>query len=581
MLVAARRAGVGIQSVCGGTGSCSLCVVELEPETGLIAPAEEREDLDSVGAGPNARLACRVLVDRDLNVSVPVRSFMASQRLHLEAFESAVEVEPAVTVRVVSLPEPDGQGEGNGVAAVRRGICMALADPNIEVPPGVVAGIGALPAGNGDQVRVVLKGRSVVSVARPGSALLGLAVDVGTTKLAGYLVDLETGKTLAAAGLMNPQIAFGEDVMARIAYAMRSPQDARELRRVVVDRINHLVRKMCRTVRVSSRDIVDVVAVGNTAMHHILLGLPVEQLGRAPYLAVETDALDVNASDIGLEVEPGVWLHALPNVAGFVGADHVAFLLATLDIHADGVVLGLDVGTNTEITLRTPDGMLCCSCASGPVFEGAHIRDGMRASKGAIERLRIEESGQVEYQTVGGGAPVGLCGSGVLDVVAQLRARGIISASGAFRDHAGVAQGSRGKAFLIAPRQVTAHGEQVLFTAEDVGQVQLAKAAIRAGTEILLEDAGLKDSDIGHVVLAGTFGTYLDPASAVSIGMFPDLPMSRFQQVGNAAGAGARAALVSVRARERAAEIAEADTYVELMTHSRFADIFTESLLLG
>lgn len=574
LLEAARRARVGLQSVCGGGGTCHLCVVELDRSAALPTPRAERDLLDHVGAGPTARLACRVQIDRDLSVTVPTRSLTANQRLHLETVGTAVELDPAVTVRQVVI-----ENGRDGLST--EDLARALGEPDIEIPQGILPGSLLIRNGAGRRVQVAVRRRAVVCVAPPGSPLLGVAIDVGTTKLAAYLVSLETGETFAADGLMNPQIGYGEDVMGRIACAMRSPSNAIAMQHLLIAKINRLIRTLCRKAHVGTAHVVDMVAVGNTAMHHLLLGLPVDQLGRAPYRAAATDPMDVRATDLGLEVGNGVWLHTLPNVAGFVGADHVAMVFAAVDASPKSVVLGLDIGTNTEITLRTPQLTICCSCASGPVFEGAHIRSGMRASKGAIERLRLDESGAVEYQTVGGAAPAGLCGSGVLDAVAELLLHGVLAASGAFQEAPGVVRGTRGKAFMVAPAAESAHGEDVLLTAEDVAQVQLAKAAIRAGTQILLHEARIAPGDIDEIVLAGTFGTYLNPTSAIAIGMLPPIPPARLRQVGNAAGAGARAALLSLRARDDAEKLARRMRYVELMTHPRFPDEFTDALLLA
>ncbi|MFA5787776.1 MAG: 2Fe-2S iron-sulfur cluster-binding protein, partial [Actinomycetota bacterium] len=331
LLEAARQAGVGLQSVCGGQSTCNLCVVELDPCVELPAPPEEREALNDVGAGPNARLACKVAVDRDLTVSVPACSLTANQRLHLEALGTPVDIQPAVVSREFVIGDWDGQAAGGtGGAGAREAIAASLGEPVLEACEAVLATLAHVVAMSGSKVQAALHGRALVSLSPPGSPLLGVAIDVGTTKLAAYLVSLETGITLAAAGLMNPQITYGEDVMSRVAYASGSPKKAAELQHVVVMKMNRLIEKLCRAAKACVRDIVDVVAVGNTAMHHLLLGLPVAQLGRAPYRPAATAALDVRASELGLEVGEGVWMHTLPNVAGFVGSDHVAMLLSTL-----------------------------------------------------------------------------------------------------------------------------------------------------------------------------------------------------------------------------------------------------------
>jgi uncharacterized 2Fe-2S/4Fe-4S cluster protein (DUF4445 family) len=419
----------------------------------------------------------------------------------------------------------------------------------------------------------------VVSFGPLGRKPLGLAVDLGTTKLAGYLVGLETGQTLAMAGAMNPQIAYGEDVMARIAYAMQAEEQAATLREVVVGAVNDLARNLCTQSGHHPEEIVEAVVVGNTAMHHLFLGLPVRQLGLAPYLPALTDALELKAREVGLEIAPGGYVHLLPIIAGFVGADHVAMILSTQIHESEGMVLGLDIGTNTEVVLRANGRLISCSTASGPAFEGAHIKDGMRAAEGAIERLRIVASG-VEYQTIGDAPPVGLCGSGVLDAVAQLRQLGVVDERGNMGDHPRVRRTEHGPEFVLVAAGEDGNGRDVVLTRGDVGEIQLAKGAIRAGINILLDEAALSERGIDEVIIAGAFGTYIDVSSAIAIGMFPPLPLERFSQVGNAAGMGARLALISRQQRAKTAEIACRVEYIELTNDSRFVDEFAKAMYL-
>jgi uncharacterized 2Fe-2S/4Fe-4S cluster protein (DUF4445 family) len=319
--------------------------------------------------------------------------------------------------------------------------------------------------------------------------------------------------------------------------------------------------------------------VGNTAMHHLFLGLPVSQLGRAPYVPAVADALDVKARDLSLMFSPGAYVHLLPNIAGFVGADHVAMLLATGLWEEDRVMVGLDIGTNTEVALKTGDRLLTCSTASGPAFEGAHIRFGMRAATGAIERVRLVDS-HVEYQTIGNAPPVGLCGSGILDAVAQLRLVGVLDERGKMTEHPRTRWGEKGQEFVLVEAAKSGVHQDITISRADVGEIQLAKGAMRAGMRILLQEADLTEADLDGVVVAGAFGTYIDVDSAVTIGMFPPLPLDRFQQVGNAAGMGARMTLLSTAWRAKALEIAHRAEYVELTNDTNFANEFARAMYL-
>ncbi len=430
------------------------------------------------------------------------------------------------------------------------------------------------------KVGVCLRGSRLVRVASGSSRPLGLAVDLGTTKVAGYLVDLESGRNLASLGTVNPQVSMGEDIIARMARAKDSPADAARLQELVVGALNRLAGDLSAEVRADPRDVVEVVVAGNTAMHHLLLKLPVEQLAMSPYVPALRESFEVRAREIGLGIAPGAYVHLLPNIGGFVGGDHVAFLLATRLDRTDGVALALDIGTNTEVCLAVDGALTSLSCASGPAFEGSHIRHGMSASHGAIEHVRVED-GNVEYETVGGAVPVGICGAGLLEVAAQLLSAGVLDRKGRLGDHPRVRLRDGEQEFVIAETDGSAGMPAVTITQRDIQQLQLAKGAIRAGIRVLLEASGRTEEEISQVVIAGGFGTYLDVGSAVAIGMLPSIPLERYRQVGNAAGVGASMALVSRAARAEARRIAGSVRHIELATAPRFMQVFAQSMFLG
>jgi uncharacterized 2Fe-2S/4Fe-4S cluster protein (DUF4445 family) len=324
------------------------------------------------------------------------------------------------------------------------------------------------------------------------------------------------------------------------------------------------------------------VVVGNTAMHHIFARLPVHQLGTAPYVPSVSEPLDIPARELGLALAPGAYVHLPPNIAGYVGADHVSMLLATDTWQKDDrTLVALDIGTNTEITLAHKGRLLSCSCASGPAFEGAHIHDGMRAAPGAVERVQIKGE-EVLIHTIGNQPPVGICGSGILDAVSELIDKGILDQRGSIRPlHPSIrkAEGMRYE-FLLAEAAKSGHGREVIVTRKDVNEIQLAKGAIRAGIETLMLEAGLagKPEALDEFIVAGAFGTYISLESAVRVGMFPDLPMHKFAQVGNAAGTGARQMLVSRERRRIAEEIVGRVEYIELSSHPDFITEFSRDL---
>jgi uncharacterized 2Fe-2S/4Fe-4S cluster protein (DUF4445 family) len=532
------------------------------------------------------RLACRAEAEGDVRVDVPPESLTGPQRAQVEGEERSVARDPAVRVYGVRCTPP----ALDDLQADAARVCDALREQHgLEGVRPDVAAVGQLSSllrGENGRFRAALLGREIIACLASGVRPLGLAVDLGTTKLAGYLVDLETGEALGAAGRMNPQIAYGEDVMARISYAMKGPDEAKRLRDALTEGVADLARELCEGCGRQTCGILETVLAGNTCMHHLALGLPVTQLGLAPYVAALSDACRVKSRDLGWPFAPGASAYFLPNIAGFVGGDHVAMLLATGLAGARGVSLGIDIGTNTEISLVADGRIWCCSCASGPAFEGAHIRDGMRAADGAVERVRFGggkgTGASFEVQTVGAGPPVGLCGSGILDAVAELRRAGVIRETGAFVPGSHERLRGQGKeaAFLLVAEGEQGAPRNILVTRKDVNEIQLAKAAVRAGIEELLLAAGLEADSVERVVVVGAFGTYLSVESALALGLFPPLRPERVVQVGNAAGIGARMALLSRQCRAEAADIARRVQYVELTTLPHFAQSYAEALML-
>jgi uncharacterized 2Fe-2S/4Fe-4S cluster protein (DUF4445 family) len=577
ILSAAQQAGVMLTSVCGGEGVCGRCIVQVMAGQVSSPNLTEEAELGEEQVSAGWRLACQVEIEGDVRVHVPPESLVTAQRTQTEGEMVPIELNPAVRSYPVELKPPSLEDLRSDAARIRD----ALNLPELTFPTAILRGLSTDLRAQDFRANIVLRGKAVAAVLPAHTLPLGLAVDIGTTKLAAYLVDLSSGETLALAGAMNPQIAYGEDVMARISHAISRQDGAEQLRSSIVEALNDLAKKLCEKASRRTSEIAEAVIVGNTAMHHLFLGLPVKQLGLAPYVAAESGALDLPCWEVGLGLAPGAYVHLLPNIAGFVGADHAAMLLGSGMLGKDGVVLGMDIGTNTEISLIASGKHFACSTASGPAFEGAHILHGMRAAPGAIEKVLIKD-GQVLIQTVDQAPPVGLCGSGILDLVAQMRRAGIINSHGTFTDlgsSPGVRQGSHGREFIVVANSENRGGE-ITFSRPDVGEIQLAQGAIRAGVNILLRHAGIQENDIDEVIIAGAFGTYLDVQSGIDIGMFPRIDLMRYKQVGNAAGTGARMALLSMDQRKRAIRIAQGVEYIELTAEKEFASMFARALLL-
>ncbi len=604
LLDAARELGVALTSDCGGQGICGQCRIKLVSGQLSETTWAEQDMLSAAELAEGYRLACTAYPLSDCKLAVPPESLSAPMRIHVTGVQADVELAPAVRAYLVQL-QPPTLHEPVADAANLLGQLRSVY--GIDVQRCDLAALRELsPALRAHHWRcqAIVRGDEVIAV-RPmpppadhGSAgsredtfhasrithhaPLGLAVDLGSTSLAGYLVDLETGETLASQGAMNPQISFGEDIISRVVYAHKHPDGAQQLRRAVVDALNQLAGSLCAAAGASRDDILDAVIVGNTAMHHLLLGLPTRQLTSAPFVPTVDQSLDLRTREVGLDLAEAAALHILPNIAGFVGADHVAMLLATEPEWQGRTAIALDVGTNTEISLALPDGRLSSvSCASGPAFEGYHIKDGTRARPGAVERVRIE-NGAVIVGTIDDQPPAGICGSGILDAVAQLRLAGVLNEAGRMElgAHPAVRERNGDREFVLVEAAADGSSRGVSISQHDIREIQLAKASIQTGIELLLAEHGVALAQIERFIIAGAFGAYIDVPNAVAIGMFPDLPAERFQQVGNAAGAGAGLAVLSTAMRQRAQALRSRVSYLELATHPRFARSFAHGCRL-
>lgn len=568
LLEAAQDNGIQLVSLCGAIGACRGCLVRLM--RGDVSPVtlEEESQLTDAELAAGCRLACQTFPLTDVRIDIPAESLSTPQRLQVEGEALHIALDPLVHAHDVILPPPTITDLRPDMQRLNDALGQ-----QVTAEPSMLNAFSKVARAHDWQVRLAVRDTMLVGALPSGAALLGLAVDIGSTKLAAYLLNLETGELLAKAGAMNPQIAFGEDIISRIVYASAHHDGAQVLQARLIDSLNALIATLCEECAAHPEQIVDVVFVGNTVMHHLLVGLPVEPLGEAPYVASTLDALEVSADSLRLNVSAGARVSLPPLIAGYVGADHTAMLLATGIAEMTATCMVLDIGTNTEITLAHEGQLWSCSCASGPAFEGAHISQGMRAAVGAIERVQRVD-GRVRITTIDHRPAVGICGSGILDAVAVMVEQGIVDARGALdAQHPAVREGC----FVLAEDQSAG---RVGVTRKDVSEVQLAKAAIRVGIELLLREAGIAALDLKQFIIAGAFGSYITVDSAVRIGMFPALPRERFRQVGNAAGQGACQLLLSAAKRKEAAHTARRIHYLELTTHADFQSRFMEHLSL-
>ena len=591
LLEATQAAGIELVAICGGQGICNGCRIRLVHGNVNSPTHEEETALTSEEINQGYRLACQVVPQSECKVDIPPESLSTPQRLQLEGQEEAIDLDPVVKAIDINVPPPNLHDLRSDVLRLMEQASKSgYTDLKISYP--VLTDLSDRLRNQQWKTRLAIhtavsssEGSTLVAALPQqglrGSELLGLAVDIGTTKLATYLVNLINGETLAKSGGMNPQIGYGEDVISRILVANERPDGRKLLQTKLIEILNNLIDELCQSAGVSSEQIVDAVVVGNTAMHHLFAGLPVRQLGTSPYVPSLSDAIDIRGNDLGLHLAPGAYVYLPPNIAGYVGADHVSMLSASEVIHYPGTVIALDIGTNTEVSIIKGGRILSCSCASGPAFEGAHITFGMRAAPGAIEKVQLID-GKLMVHTIGNLPPVGICGSGILDAVAVLLEAGAIDEKGnMLPDHPLVRMRDGKREVVLTIAEKTGIGKDIVVTRHDVNEIQLAKGAIRAGIEVLAAESGCvpETNCVDGLIVAGAFGTYLDVNSAMRVGMFPQLPISRFHQVGNAAGAGARQMLLSRQRRKMAIDMAKQIEYVELTTHPKFTDLFVKSIL--
>ena len=584
VLEAAAGLGLSLEAPCGGHRLCGKCRVAFLGD--VPAPTAVEEELVSaadLAAGVRLACRCRPCSDAALRLLPPPR--VDWWKLGT-ADAGSLPPDPAVRVIRCQLP-PATREEPTATATLIR---AQVGD--LEVPLGVLRALGGrwTAAARGAVVDVVVSGDRVVDVLplaapdAPPPTVCGAALDIGTTTIVGYLMDLGTGRQLAAASAMNPQSSFGSDLISRLHAVLEDPANLQRLRESVVTAAGRLIQRACREAGRAPEQVYEVTVAANTCMHHLLLGLDASALATSPFAPVLTDSVDLPAAEVGLRLHPRANVHVLPNVAGFVGADTIAGLVASGIAHADGWRLLLDIGTNAEIVLGRRGRLLACSAAAGPAFEGGNVSCGTVARDGAVSRVSWE-GGRFRAETVGGSPAVGVCGSGLLDAVRVLLEQGVLLPSGRMLVPDRWSEEVRqGLSWSEDPQGIVVanDGERpVVLTQADVRQLQLAKGAVRAACDLLLSAAGIGASDLEEVLLAGAFGNYLDAESVLALGLIPPVPANRLRSIGNAAGTGAKLALLQRSAREEAARLRGDVAYIELSTQPGFQDAFMDAMGFG
>ncbi len=555
--------GLDLEFPCGGMGVCKRCKVNLK------SPAEDEF---------RVQLACQTKVREDLLVEIPKKQ--KSDKILLEGIERKVKHSPLIKKVYLDLDPPTLEDNRDDFTRLISG------NENIKTSLQTLQLLPSLLRENHFQVTAMLMGDEIIDVepADTTAKVLGVALDIGTTTIAGYLLDLNTGEEIARFSDLNPQTKYGADLISRIVYASQNPLGLERLNRELIDLINRLITRATSAHGYSAEDVVAITAAGNTAMNHLLLKIPPRNLAGSPYVPVVKQAVAIDAIELGIEIHPAGKLFSFPNVAGYVGGDTVAAVLASEVYKAKELDLLIDIGTNGEIVLGNKKKMISCSVAAGPAFEGVQIECGMRGANGAIDHVFINEHEEFAYTVIGDTEPEGIAGSGIVDILAVLLDVGVIDKNGRIlkaeriehpigKKMAGQIKDVKGKAAFVIYEHPES-GPKVYLTQKDVREFQLAKSAIASGIEILMQEYPVKIEEIDRLYLAGAFGSYLNHENACRVGMFPRALLDRATSIGNAAGTGAKLILLSEKEYENSKRISNKMTYIELSSHPDFNGTF-------
>ncbi len=608
VLQAARALGVDLDSVCGGRGICGRCQVVLtEGEFAKHGVTSRADHLSPAGevearlAGngvlkPGRRLGCHAAMQGDVVVDVPEDSQVHRQVVRKRAEVHDIELDPVVRLYYVEVQEPDLHDPAGDLRRLEEALEFEWRLEGLRCDLRVIQGLQAALRQGGWKVTVAVHNENEIVAVWPGfhDRVFGVAVDVGSTTIAAHLCNLSTGVVAAAAGIMNPQIRFGEDLMSRVSYVQMHPGSEAELTRVVREAVNRLIAEVADEAGIARDDILDITFVGNPIMHHLLLGISPVELGMAPFALATDGAVRVWASELGIELNRNARAYVLPCVAGHVGADTAGVVLSEAPHLREAITLVVDVGTNAEIVLGNRERLLAASSPTGPAFEGAQISGGQRAAPGAIERVRIDpETLEPRIRIIGSehwsDAPgfaadaarlgvTGICGSGIIEAVAEMYLAGILRADGVVRGEA-AARSPRvfadGRTFSYLLHE----GEpRIVVTQNDVRAIQLAKAALYAGIRLLMDH--LRVDTVDSIRLAGAFGSHIDVKYAMVLGLIPDCDLDQVSSAGNAAGTGARIALLDREARQEIEDVVRQIEKVETAVEPRFQAHFVEAMAI-
>ena len=609
LLEAARELGVDIDSVCGGRGLCGRCQITCTegqfPKLGItskqehLSPFSATEQKYGERKTPLAqgrRLSCQAAVRGDLLIDVPPDSQIHRQLVRKEAELRDITLDPVVHLHFVEVQEADMYEPNSDMTRLVEALCYQWGFSDLSWRSALLDNIQpALRKGGWSVTAAIHQGKEIIAL-WPGykDVAYGLAIDVGSTTIAAHLCDLSTGEVTSSDGMMNPQIRFGEDLMSRVSYVMMHPEGAEEMTRSVREGINRLIGQISAGTGISPHDIVSVTVAGNPIMHHLLLGISPVELGAAPFALAVDSSVYVNARELDISINPGGIVYILPCIAGHVGADTAGVILSEQPHVHDDVSLLIDIGTNAEIVLGNRERLLACSSPTGPAFEGAQISCGQRAAPGAIERVRIDrETLQPRLKIIGSdlwsddpafaasdkpAVVTGICGSGIIEALAEMYLSGILSSEGVIDGSLAersdrVVEDGRTFSYVLYQGDST-----ISITQNDIRQIQLAKAALYAGVKLLMDRMAITSVD--RIRLAGAFGSHIDVKLAMVLGMIPDCPLQQVASVGNAAGTGARIALLNNESREEIETVVRKIEKIETAVETKFQEYFVEAMAI-
>ncbi len=609
LLEAARELGVDIDSVCGGRGLCGRCQILCSegdfPKLGIVSTTEHLSPFSTTERRygerktplqPGRRLSCQATVRGDLLIDVPAESQLHRQLVRKQAEQREITLDPVVHLHYVEVQEADMYEPKSDMTRVMEALRYQWGFADLSWRFAVLNDIQpALREGKWSITAALHRGKEIIAV-WPGykDAVYGLAVDVGSTTIAAHLCDLNSGEVIGSNGMMNPQIRFGEDLMSRVSYVMLHPEGVDDMTRVVRAGVNQLISQISSEAGISPRDIVSITVAGNPVMIHLLLGISPVELGGAPFALAVDSAVYTGAKELALDINPGGVVYILPCIAGHVGADTAGVILSEQPHVYAEVSLLIDIGTNAEIVLGNRQRLLACSSPTGPAFEGAQISCGQRAAPGAIERVRIDpDTLKARVKIIGSDlwsddplfegsiantSVTGLCGSGIIEAVAEMYLSGILSSDGIINGSVAdrtdcIVQDGRTFSYILYRGTAT-----ISITQNDIRQIQLAKAALYAGTKLLMDRMAIKSVD--RIRLAGAFGSHIDVKLAMALGMIPDCPLQQVASIGNAASTGARIALLNNESRDEIETTVRQIEKVETAVEPKFQEYFVNAMAI-